>query len=331
MREQAGRWQCTPGTVQRAYRELSRQGIVSSQPGQGTRVQSGFEQPVAGHLRCAELLHQAESFLFQSLSKGHTSEEIGLAMFDALDRWRAKVDEPEIAPRGALRFSGSHDPAISLIASHFETLAPGYRMNVKFTGSLGGLMALARHEADVAGCHLWDGASDSYNEATVRRVLQGERVTLLTLAYRRLGFLIPAGYPAKIAGLHDLLRARFVNRQRGAGTRVWLDAQLHRLNIDSNQISGYDVEEPTHSEIARQVADGRAEVGLGIEAAAQDYALDFIKLATEHYDLVFPEMTGAHPAIQALIAWLEGEEARTMFSDLGGYEVGESGTVRWVG
>lgn len=333
VRELATRWRCTPGTVQKAYQELTRQGLVSAQAGQGTKVVAIPSEIGPTPLRQAGLVHQAEGFLLQALTAGHTPDEVEQALRVALDRWRAVQSQPPAHVAQELRFAGSHDPAMVLIAARFPTFAPGYTLRLAFTGSVGGLIALARGEADIAGCHLWDEASDTYNFATVQRVLPGQRLALLTLAHRRLGLLTMPGNPHGLAGLHDLGRPglRFVNRQRGSGTRVWLDAQVRRLGLAPAAIVGYENEALTHSETARFVAEGKADVGLGVQAAAIAYGLGFVGLTTERYDLVISEAAWEQPAAQTLATWLDSDDARAAIASMGGYEVAETGKVHWVG
>ncbi len=219
-----------------------------------------------------------------------------------------------------------------MVAARFGEIAGGATLHLSFSGSLGGLIALAQGEADLAGCHLWDAATDTYNTPFVQRLLPGRRVLLLTLAHRRLGLVLAPGNPAGIGGLPDLARAgvRFVNRQPGAGTRVWLDAQLHRLGIDPGQVSGYGDEALTHSEVARAVSGGQADAGLGIEAAALAYGLAFVPLATERYDLAMLPGVWQSKPVQALVHWLTADAARQAIAALGGYETGETGRTRWV-
>ena len=334
VREMAERWGCTPGTVQQAYKELARQGLAVSRSGQGTRVGTTLPAtpPDKTPLRRASLVHQAEAFLLEVLAAGHTPAEAESAFRAALDRWRSLSAETAVASVQTLRFAGSHDPAISLVASRFAEICPGCALEVSFTGSLGGLIALAEGKADLAGSHLWDEESDSYNAPFVQRLLPGRRIALLTLAHRRLGLIVPPGNPGGLTGLADLTRPglRFVNRQRGAGTRVWLDAQLRRLGIPAASIAGYEREAATHEDVARAVAEGRADVGLGIEASALSYGLGFVFLATEPYDLVIPaEMWDTAP-VQALATWLNTEDAHAVIAGLGGYETGDTGQMVWV-
>jgi molybdate-binding protein/DNA-binding transcriptional regulator YhcF (GntR family) len=334
VREMAERWGCTPGTVQQAYKELARQGVAVSRSGQGTRVGTTLpgQPPDRTPLRRASLVHEAEAFLLEVLAAGHTPAEAESAFRTALDRWRALSAEISVAPEQTLRFAGSNDPALSLVASRFAEICPGCALGVIFTGSLGGLIALAEGKADLAGSHLWDKESDTYNAPFVRRLLPGRRIALLTLAHRRLGLIVPPGNPIGLTGLTDLARLglRFINRQRGAGTRVWLDAQLYRLGIAAESIAGYEQEVATHEDVARAVAEGRADAGLGIEAAALSYGLDFVFLATEPYDLVIPaEMWDTAP-VQTLAAWLSTGEARAVIAGLGGYETGDTGQITWA-
>jgi putative molybdopterin biosynthesis protein len=203
---------------------------------------------------------------------------------------------------------------------------------LSFTGSLGGLIALVEKKADLAGCHLWDENTDTYNEPFVRKLLPGQKVALLTLTHRRVGLILPAGNPLGLSSLTDLAQPgiRFVNRQQGSGTRVWLDAQLHRVGINPAHIVGYHDEKMTHSEVARAIGKGQADVGLGVETAALSFDLDFKLLATERYDLVIPFEKWELESVQALKNWLDTDQAKAVITNLGGYDTNQTGTVTWV-
>ncbi len=328
VREMARRWRCTVGTVQRAYRELARQGLIAGRRGQGTRVAGELSAPAP--LRRAALVHQAEAFLLRAVSEGYDPAEVEQAVRLALDRWRALVREPPAPEAGVLRFAGSHDLLLARIAAQFPSIAPGHALRLTFTGSLGGLIALAEGTADLAGCHLWDAESDTYNLPFVRRLLPGRRVALLTLAHRRVGLIVAPGNPLGLRGLADLARPglRFIGRPRGTGTRVWLDAQMRRLGLEGP--TGRVAEVATHSELAQALAEGRADAGLGIEAAARVYGLDFVPLTRERYDLVIPAEIWELPPVAALVGWLTPEAASALAADLGGYETEATGRVEWV-
>jgi molybdate-binding protein/DNA-binding transcriptional regulator YhcF (GntR family) len=332
VREMSEKWRCAPGTVQHAYHNLAKLGLVVSRVGQGTRVADAPPTGSTPPLRRATLIHQAESFLIGALSAGHTLNDIELAVRLAMDRWRSLAEENPPPPGPGLRFTGSHDPAITLIAAQLGDFAPGYHLDVTFSGSLGGLIALARHETDLAGCHLWDEETDTYNAPFVRRLLPGRRTALLMVAHRHLGLIVPAGNPSNIRRLDDLARAglRFINRQEGAGTRVWLDTHLRARRIDAEQIEGYSDCVPTHSEVASAIAQGQADVGLGLETAALAYGLDFVPLTVERYDLAIPSDVWEMPPVQALRRWLESDLAQDAIRSLGGYDTRSTGAVEWV-
>jgi molybdate-binding protein/DNA-binding transcriptional regulator YhcF (GntR family) len=332
VRAMSEQWGCAPGTVQRAYQELARQSLIATQVGQGSKVAAQLEMHTP--LRRATLVNQIEAFMLGVLATGYTAQEIDVATHQVLDRWQASFENVEGAPREqVLRFVGSHDPIISLIAARFEGLVPHHRLQVTFVGSLGGLIALARQGADLAGSHLWDKETATYNSPYIRRLLPGRRVALITLAHRRLGLITPRGNPQAVNGLEDLARPglRFINRQWGAGTRVWLDTRLEELGIRSGQIEGYDNTANTHLEVAGAVAEGQADVGLGVEAAALAYGLGFTLLTIERYDLVIPAEVWELEAIQTLARWLTSEEAAQDINGIGGYDTGQTGHVEWVG
>ncbi len=325
-------WRCNTGTILRAYQELARQGLVISHVGQGTKVVDHLPEQTQPHLRRAALFNRSEAFLLEIMAAGYTPDEIEQSLRVALDRWRTFSAEPEQTQPNVLRFIGSHDPAMALIAAHFYEVSAGFTLLLSFTGSLGGLIALAEKKADLAGSHLWDENTDTYNEPFVRKLLPGQQVALLTLTHRRVGLILPPGNPRGLENLTDLAQSgiRFVNRQQGSGTRVWLDAQLHRAGIVPSTIVGYQDEKMTHSEVARAVSKGLADVGLGVETATLSFGLDFKLLTTERYDLVIPSEKWELDSVKALREWLETDQAKIAINHLGGYDTSHTGTTVWV-
>lgn len=332
IREMTARWNCTPGTVQRAYRELAEQGLVVSRPGQGTHVQQEASPADDTPLRKARLVHKAQSFLLEVLTAGYSPAEVETAVQLALDQWRVLAEDRPVQIEGVLRFAGSHDLALAWIAAHFSEIAPKYRLDLNYCGSLGGLFALAEGKCDLAGIHLWDRESDSYNLPYVRRTLPGIRVALLTLAWRWQGLIIPKGNRLGLKQLSDLTRPglRFINRQPGSGTRVWLDSMLQKAGVASDLIQGYQDTRQTHSEIAREVAEGNADAGFGLQTAAQAFGLSFVPLLKEKYDLVIPETCLKTAAVEPFVRWLQTPEARHAIAELGGYETEETGQLTWL-
>jgi putative molybdopterin biosynthesis protein len=224
---------------------------------------------------------------------------------------------------------GSHDLTLDLLSSRLAERHPGASLSSSNVGSLGGLIALQRREAHLAGSHLLDEATGEYNLSHVRRILAGRATVLVTLAHRDQGLLLPRGNPKAIAGLDDLARpdVRFVNRQKGAGTRVLLDYKLRERGLDAGRIRGYEREEFTHLAVAAAVASGAADVGLGILAAARALDLDFIPLLKERYDLVIPREHYTSELLVPLLALLRGDDFRRDVEALGGYDTAEMGRV----
>jgi putative molybdopterin biosynthesis protein len=300
-------------------------------------LRPGFGGAPSPEWQWANLVNKAESYLLEAVGLGHTPAHAEAALAAAISRLQelrrhagsvAGGHEGVESGPETLRFSGSHDLAVELLARLLAEQNPPVDLTADFVGSLGGLMAVARGEADICGTHLWDEATREYNVPFVQRVLPNRAVVLLVLVQRLQGLIVPAGNPRKLESLSDLVRegVTFVNRQPGSGTRVWLDVQLKIAGIDAESIAGYADEEVTHLGVARAVEEGRADVGLGISAAATAYGLDFFPLGSERYDLIIPlEIWDALP-VQALRAVVSSDSYKEAVRALGGYDVSETGT-----
>lgn len=331
IRTLAGLWQCTNGTIQRSIRELASEGLVSAHIGTRTRVKDvGLSGP-GESLQRANLIHQAEKFILESVTNGFSTAEIEDAFRVALQRWRA-VDLVQLTtPRSSLSFCGSHDLAVAWLATHFNEVAPGHMLQVKFSGSLPGVTAFQRGEADIAGTHLLDESTGTYNLAALRELMPDEKIALVTLAQRRIGFMVKPGNPKNISGVQDLAGTgvRFINRQKGSGTRVLLDSLLRENGIDKTKITGYEEELTTHSDVATAISEGRADTGIGLEAAARAYGLEFILITLERYDLLVREKHLSLQPYQQLLNFLKSGEFHQQLQRLGGYDSRESGVIRW--
>jgi putative molybdopterin biosynthesis protein len=226
---------------------------------------------------------------------------------------------------------GSHDLALDLLSNALARRTPGASLASANVGSLGGLLALARGEAHLAGSHLLDEETGEYNVSYIRRHLSGVPVVLLHLAGRVQGLIVPKGNPRGLTSLRDLARpgVQFVNRQRGSGTRVLLDFKLRELGITFEAVSGYEREQYTHLAIAADVASGAANVGLGILAAARALDLEFVPLFNEQYQLVIPREHYKSPVVAPVLAIIGDPGFQSEVGALGGYDVTEMGRVVW--
>ncbi len=226
---------------------------------------------------------------------------------------------------------GSHDLTIDLLASAVKEKSEG-RITISSSniGSMGGLIAIEKGIAHLAGSHLLDTETGDYNRSYIQRLITRAPVILLTLVHRWQGFMIAKGNPKNVRGIEDLARSEieFINRQAGSGTRILLDYELQKAGIDPKSIPGYRSEEYTHMSIAMAVASGRADVGLGILASAKALDLDFIPISRERYDLVIPESFLHDERMELLLEIIRSQRFIEQVLGLGGYEVEETGTIK---
>jgi putative molybdopterin biosynthesis protein len=225
--------------------------------------------------------------------------------------------------------TGSHDLAIGVLEDQLKRRRPELKIAATNVGSLGGLLALQRGETHMAGTHLLDPDSGIYNIPDIQRTIPRLPVTLIHLARREQGILVPRGNPKSLTDLKDLARAgvRFVNRQPGSGTRVLLDYELKKLGIEPSSIAGYEREEFTHMAVGVAVASGLADAGLGVRAAAQALGLDFIPVGEEEYDLLISRSFLESSRGEALLAIVRSTEFRAAVNALGGYDTACAGEI----
>ncbi len=220
-----------------------------------------------------------------------------------------------------LVFSGSHDLALEGIAEHLSKHVTLLNLPV---GSLDGLVNLRQGLCQISGAHLLD-VSGEYNAPFVKRLFPDREMEMVTLAHRTQGLIFAAGNPKAVRQISDLTRKniRFVNRNAGSGTRLWLDTELGRLNIPAKKINGYEVSVKTHSEAAQRVAEGKADVSIGLQAAAHQFGLGFIPLFEERYDLILPRE--GEQVLAPLLEYLQTAVFRQALNALTGYNTSHSG------
>jgi|SRR5271157_18982 len=229
---------------------------------------------------------------------------------------------PESRGRPVVILSGSHDLAVELLA---RALTQHLNLLTLPVGSLDGLVALRQGLCHLTGAHLFDAATGEYNTSFVRHFFPDRATWLITLAHREQGLMLAPGNPKALRGLADLTRpdVTFINRQRGSGTRLWLDLELTRLGIPVDQIRGYQREVRTHTECAQSIHLGLADTALGLHAAARQQGLDFIPFFYERYDLILPEeqVEALHPVLDTL----QTGAFRRDVENLTGYDTAHTG------
>lgn len=224
---------------------------------------------------------------------------------------------------------GSHDPLLDELADMLHLENPELYMSSSHVGSMGGIMAIRRGEAHAAGCHLLDTADGSYNRSFIRKYFPKGGVRLISCVGRQQGLMVAKGNPLNIQKFSDIAGngVRYVNRQKGSGTRILTDYLCKRENVDTSAIYGYDREELTHTSVAAQIVSGSADAGMGIYSAAKLYNLDFIPICIEEYDLIIPDHAWDTPMVQELLTILKSDGFREKLLSLGGYTVDNPGEV----
>ena len=224
---------------------------------------------------------------------------------------------------------GSHDPIIDIAADIMHRKSKKYFLSSSNVGSTGGLMALKTGETHMAPTHLLDMETGEYNASYLKKYVPNKKIALLKCVNRVQGFMVKKGNPKNINKFEDLVKEdiKFVNRQRGSGTRLLLDYNLNKLNIEFNNINGYYREEFTHLAVAAAVEAGDADVGLGVYSAATMMGLDFIPVCNEEYDIAIPEEYMNTDIIKVFIETIKSDEFKRKLDELGGYDYSNAGTI----
>jgi putative molybdopterin biosynthesis protein len=237
----------------------------------------------------------------------HAGEDVEIELLRPLDQ----IERTIVA-------IGSHDMILDLAASELRASDPGVTLASGNVGSMGGLIALRDGLCHLAGSHLLDPKTGAYTLPYVDQILAGRDIAIVRLVHRQQGLLVAPGNPLALTGVADLARPelRYVNRQRGAGTRVLLDYELARAGIDPAGIVGYGREEPTHLAVAAAIAADRADCGMGVLAAARAFGLGFVPVTSEPYE---------HQLLAPFWELLESPAFRSAVEALGGYDTAEMG------
>ncbi len=258
------------------------------------------------------------------LPRGIQGKEAGDSVTVRLYRTREEIE-------ATIFCIGSHDMTIDIMAQFLTDR--NRRLVSANVGSQGGLIALRRGEAHLAGSHLLDPQTGEYNLPYIKQYIPDIPVKVIALVGREQGLLVQRDNPRNIQSLSDLTKSglRFINRQRGAGTRVLLDYELGVMGIPGDSIHGYHQEEYTHLGVAAAIASNRADCGLGIAAAAKALDLEFIPLFHERYDLIIPVLHAESELLQPLIELLSDDQFRIAVGKLPGYDVSIMGKHIWEG
>jgi len=238
--------------------------------------------------------------------------------YEAGTKLRVRLLRPKSEIDRTLSIVGSHDPLIDEAADLLRREDPSLSIASSHVGSLGGVLAVKRGEAILAGTHLLD-PDGGYNRTVLKQYFPDDDAVLLRCVGRVQGILTASGNPHSIKTFSDLRGLRYVNRQNGAGTRLLCDQLLKQAGMTPSELNGYTREEFTHTAVAAQIAGGTADAGLGILAAAKLYGLGFVPVCNEEYDLLILKKNLDLPLVQRFLAVLQSDAFRLRLEALGGY------------
>jgi putative molybdopterin biosynthesis protein len=233
---------------------------------------------------------------------------------------------------GALLASGSNDPILDILQTHVRRVHPEFYLFSASTGSTDGLKALNMGYTDIAWSHLFDPESGEYNIPFLPIYLPDVKPVVINLYYRDLGFLVAPNNPLAIKGFEDLGRkgVRFINRQKGSGTRKLIDHHLDSLGIDPAHIDGYENEAYTHLEVGLSILSNETDAGVATIAVSRLLNLFFIPITRERFDMILDQRTFFEAGVQALIEVLRSETFRSSVARLGNYDFKDSGKILYA-
>ena len=318
--------QVPPAPAQYAKATLTRPVVSGLKYEEFVRVRMGC---VGGRLMASPL--SRGSGVVSSFMKADGIVEVpqGLEGYEAGSEVNVRLLSPIQKLQNTLVVIGSHDPLLDELGDMLHLENPELYMSSSHVGSMGGIMAIRRGEAHAAGCHLLDTNDGTYNRSFIRKYFPKGGVRLISCVGRQQGLMVAKGNPLNIQRFADIAGkgVRYVNRQKGSGTRILTDYLCKQENLDTAAIYGYDREELTHTSVAAQIGSGSADAGMGVYSAAKLYDLDFIPICVEEYDLMIPDHAWDTPMVRELLTILKSDAFREKILSLGGYTVDNPGEI----
>ncbi|MDP1442087.1 helix-turn-helix transcriptional regulator [Priestia megaterium] len=219
------------------------------------------------------------------------------------------------------------DITLDILASSIEE--KGFKSLRDYNGSLNSLISMYNGKCTIVSSHLFDGDTKEYNLPFIKRILTGHSYMVINLVSRSAGFFVKPGNPKNIKTWKDLskINVTLINREKGSGARVLVDEQMRIHNLSPKEIKGYEHEEKNHLSIATAVAQGLADVGVGIEKASKMVDVDFIPLIKEQYDLVIMKSEENRHLIKSLLTILNSTDFKNKIQAIEGYDISKTGSI----
>ncbi len=316
------------------------------EPDGGTRTRAKLTRPVVSGLKYQEYVRVRMGYVGNTLmasplprgsgvvssfmkADGMLEVPQGTEGYTAGEEVRVRLLRDKQRLKNTLVVIGSHDPLLDELADLIHREDRRLFLSSAHVGSMGGIMAVRRGEAHAAGTHLLDTATGEYNRAYIRKYFPHGGVYLIRCVGRQQGLMLQKGNPLGITSFADIARdgVRYVNRQKGSGTRVLMDYLCDKYNVDRDKIYGYEREELTHNSVAVQIAGDSADAGMGIYSTAKLYELDFLPICVEEYDLLIPEKVWNSGMVRQLVRTLKSEEFKRRIEAMGGYTLDNPGEI----
>ena len=240
---------------------------------------------------------------------------------------QAKHKSGKIA--GALLAAGSNDPVLDILQTWVRKACPDLYLFSANMGSVNGLAALDDGYTDIAWSHLLDPESGQYNIPYLSTLLPKIKPVVVNLFHREIGFITAPDNPQGIHWFDDLTKenVKFINRQKGSGTRVLLDYHLGQLGVSPDHINGYEREVYTHFEVGLSILSGETDAGIATAAVSKLSGLSFTPITRESFDMVLDQSTFFQRGVQAIMDVLNSREFRKGVEKLGSYDFSDSGKI----
>ena len=312
----------------------------------GSRTRAKLTRPVVSGLKYREYVRVRMGYVGNSLmasplprgsgvvssfmkADGMLEVPQGTEGYTAGEEIRVRLLTEKQQLKNTLVVIGSHDPLLDELADLIHREDRRLFLSSAHVGSMGGIMAVRRGEAHAAGIHLLDTETGEYNRKFIRKYFPHGGVYLVRCVGRQQGLMLRKGNPLGIASFADIAMdgLRYVNRQKGSGTRILTDYLCGKNGVDPERVYGYEREELTHNAVAVQIAGGSADAGMGIFSAAKLYDLDFLPICVEEYDLLIPEKVWNTGMVKQLIRTLKSEEFQSRIEAMGGYTLDRPGEI----
>lgn len=232
------------------------------------------------------------------------------------------------SPKNKKIIISGQDLALDLLGKYIEK-KQSKKVLRSHEGSFNGVMALYNGDCDIASLHLYDGDTGEYNTPYLKKIFVSHSYILLNLISRRAGFYVQKGNPLQIQSMEDfkIKSLRLMNREKGSGARTFLDEQLRIHHISQSLIEGYNEEEMSHIDVASAVANGHADIGIGIEKISKLIEVDFIPLIRERYDIVLLKTPENQQLVESVKEILNSPDFQSEVVALGDYDVTQMGQV----